>query len=249
MIVLKGSNAVFGLPEASPYVTKTEVQLKMAGLEYEKQAAMPMESPKGQVPFILDGGEVIADSAFIRFHIEQEYGVDLDAGLSPEERAVAISVESLCEQYLATASGYFRWQVPENFDKGPRTFFDRMPADQRDAFIADVRGRVSAAMLARGVARHSPPEIVALAVRAMQAIETIMGDKPFLMADRPTGADAFVFACLAAAMTPFFPSPLHEAAIRRPKLVAYVSRMMDRFYPDFAWDCGILPARERELAA
>ena len=50
------------------------------------------------------------------------FGVDLDAGLNEVERATAIGVESLCEQYLATASGYFRWQVPENFDKGPRTF-------------------------------------------------------------------------------------------------------------------------------
>ena len=249
MIILKGSNEAFGLPEASPYVTKTDVHLKLAGLEYKKQAAMPMESPKGQVPFILDGGEAIADSAFIRFYIEQKYGVDLDAGLNPQERAVAMSAESLCEQYLATASGYFRWQAPENFEKGPRTFFERMPAGQRETFMADARTRVQAALLARGVARHTPPEIVALAVRAMQAIEMIMGDKPFLMADRPTGADAFVFACLAAAMTPFFPSPLQEAAIRRPKLVAYVSRMMDRFYPDFAWDCGIVPAREREPAA
>jgi hypothetical protein len=61
MIILKGSNEAFGLPEASPYVTKTDVHLKLAGLEYKKQAAMPMESPKGQVPFILDGGEAIAE--------------------------------------------------------------------------------------------------------------------------------------------------------------------------------------------
>ena len=33
MITLYGFGAGFGLPEISPFVTKTEVQLKMAGIE------------------------------------------------------------------------------------------------------------------------------------------------------------------------------------------------------------------------
>ena len=34
MITLFGFGAGFGLPEMSPFVTKTEVQLRMAGLPY-----------------------------------------------------------------------------------------------------------------------------------------------------------------------------------------------------------------------
>ena len=37
MIILYGAGEGFGLPEISPYVTKTEVQLRMAGLPYEKR--------------------------------------------------------------------------------------------------------------------------------------------------------------------------------------------------------------------
>ena len=70
MIVLYGFGPGFGLPEISPFVTKTEVQLKMAGLAYGKEKARPMASPKGQLPYIDDEGEAIADSTFIRAHIE-----------------------------------------------------------------------------------------------------------------------------------------------------------------------------------
>ncbi len=239
MIVLKGSAEQFGLPEGSPYVTKTEIQLKMAGLSYTKEPALPMASPKGTIPFIEHDGQVLADSTFIRFHIEQEYGVDLDEGLTPVERATALAIEMMCEHQLIPAAGYFRWLVPANFEKGPAHFFDGMPDGEREAFIATVRERVRAAMMARGIARHSEPEIVALGVRCMKAIETILGDKLYLMRDTPCGADAIVFATLAECMTPFFPSPLRDAAVRFPRLVAYVSRMMDRFYPDFAWDAGL----------
>src|SRR5258708_17871390 len=73
MITLYGFGAGFGLPEISPFVTKTEVQLKMAGLAHRKERAMPPASPKGQLPYIDDRGASIAESTFIRAHIERKY--------------------------------------------------------------------------------------------------------------------------------------------------------------------------------
>jgi len=87
MITLYGFDAGFGLPERSPFVTKTEVQLKMAGLDYRKERSMPTASPKGQLPFIDDDGEAVADSTFIRAHIEGKYGFDFDAPLNLQQRA------------------------------------------------------------------------------------------------------------------------------------------------------------------
>ena len=46
MITLYGFGAGFGLPEISPFVTKTEIQLKMAGLAYRKERAKPPASPR-----------------------------------------------------------------------------------------------------------------------------------------------------------------------------------------------------------
>ena len=47
MITLYGFGPGFGLPEISPFVTKTEVQLKMAGLAYRKEKAMPPSLSQG----------------------------------------------------------------------------------------------------------------------------------------------------------------------------------------------------------
>lgn len=239
MITLSGFGPNFGLPEVSPYVTKTEVHLRMAGLVYEKYPSNPAQAPKGQLPFIDDGGKLIGDSTFIRMHIEREYGIDFDAGLSPLERATALAVELMIDRELAPAFVYFRWLVPANFEKGPAQFFNGAPPEQRESIKKDVLERVRAGFLARGIARHTEAEITLLAERSLDALDVFIGDKPYLMGDKPCGADAFVFATLAGAMTPYFNSPVRDAAIARPRLVAYVSRMMDRYYPEFEWDAEI----------
>ena len=119
MITLYGFGAGFGLPEISPFVTKTEVQLKMAGIAYRKEKAKPPASPKGQLPYIVDEAETIADSTFIRGHLEAKYGFDYDAPLSLQARAQAWAFERMIEHHVYWALR--RALVDnENFAKGHR---------------------------------------------------------------------------------------------------------------------------------
>lgn len=235
MITLYGIGPGFGLPEISPYVTKTEVQLKMAGLAYVKQHAMPDTSPKGQLPYIDDGDKRIADSTFIRRHLEQQHGFDLDAGLDERQRAEAWAIERMIENHFNWASVYTRWMMPENFAKGPAHLFDGAPENIRDALREDVRGRVGENMRIAGLARHTPEEITDLGARSLSALSMLLGWKPYLTGDRPHGTDAMAFASLAGLMTPFFDSPLRQHALEFSNLVAYVDRMMARYYPEYQW--------------
>jgi len=234
MITLYGFGPGFGLPEISPYVTKTEVQIRMAGLTYVKQPAMPDNSPKGQLPYI-DDGEVIADSTFIRQHLERKHGFDLDAGLDERQRAEAWAIERMIENHFTWAFTYTRWMIPENFAKGPARFFDGAPEAVRDALRADVLRKVGESMRLAGLARHTPEEIVGLGTRSLSALSMLLGWKPYLMGDRPCGTDAIAFASLAGLMTPFFKSPLRDRALQYANLTAYVDRMMMRYYPEHPW--------------
>ncbi|EKS33460.1 glutathione S-transferase family protein [Afipia clevelandensis] len=234
MITLYGFGPGFGLPEISPYVTKTEVQLRMAGLDYVKQPAVPDSSPKGQLPYI-DDGEMIADSTFIRRHLELKHGFDLDADLDERQRAEAWAIERMIENHFTWAFTYTRWMIPENFAKGPAHFFDGAPEAVRDALRADVLRRVGESMRLAGLGRHTPEEIVGLGTRSLSALSMLLGWKPYLMGDRPCGTDAIAFASLAGLMTPFFNSPLRERALQFANLTAYVDRMMMQYYPEHPW--------------
>lgn len=235
MITLHGGGAGFGLPEISPFVTKTEVQLKMAVLAYIKQPSRPTDSPKGQLPFIDDAAEVIADSTFIRAHVERKYGFDFDDGLDLTQRAQAWAIERMLENHIYLALVNARWLDDENFAKGPARFFDIVPEVQRLGVCAAVRAQVAQTYLSNGLGRHSPEEALELVSRSLMALSLLLAAKPYLMGERPCGVDATAFAMLAGIMTPYFESPLRIRLRHFGNLTAYVDRMMAEFYPDHAW--------------
>jgi len=242
MITLYTFGPAFGLPDPSPFVMKAEVLLKMAGLPYRTDTTGLSRAPKGKLPYIDDDGERIADSTFIRWHIEKKYGVDLDRGLSREERATAWAFEKLAEDHLYWAIVEARWCDEENFEKGPRNFFRKVPALVRPVVIAMIRRRVRQALHGQGMGRHAQAEIGALAARSIDAFADFLGAKPFFFGREPTGLDATAFPFIAGAFCPVFTTSARTAAERHDNLRGYVGRMAARYYPDRSEIAGCVAA-------
>jgi glutathione S-transferase len=230
MIVLYGFGPLWGLPDPSPFVVKTAVQLKMSGLAFRTDKSRPPEAPKGKLPFIEDNGVRLGDSVFIREHLERKYGVDLDTGLDARQRALGWAVERVVEDHLYWATIYTRWAVKENFDKGPAIFFGDAPPQ----VLETARGRVLEVLHGQGFGRHSLGEVAALAARSFAALDEILGDGPYLAGETVGGADATLYAGLGAILTPHFDTPVRDALLAHPGLVAYAEAMGTRFYPSAA---------------
>lgn len=231
MIILYTFGPYFGLPDPSPFVMKGMMLLKLAGLPYQENRRGYRKAPKGKLPYIDDDGEIIADSTFIRFHIEKKYGFDFDAGLSSEQKAIAWAVERMCEDHLYFVCADLRWCDDANFAKGPAHFFDAVPAPLRPLIHSIIRRKVRKNLVAQGLGRHSKAEIAELGIRDIDALATILGDKPYLMGARPCGADATLYGFLAGSLTPVFEDPVRAAAERHPNLVAYVKRITEHYFP------------------
>ena len=242
MITLYTFGPAFGLPDPSPFVTKADVLLKMAGLPCRIQKGDRAQAPKGKLPYIDDDGRRIADSTFIRWHLEKKYAVDFDRGLSMHERAIAWAFEKLAEDHLYWAIVRGRWIDDANFANGPAHFFDSVPAPVRPLVAAMVRRTVRRYLHAQGMGRHSDAEIAQLATRSIEAIADQLGSQPFFMGAEPTGIDATIFAFAAGTLCPHFETPIRLAAERHDNLRRYVGRMAARFYPDFGMIAGCNPA-------
>jgi glutathione S-transferase len=234
MITLYAFGPYFGLPDASPFCIKAETLLKMAKLPYAKDLRGFAKAPKGKQPYIRDDGTVVADSTFIRDHIEAKYGIDFDQGLTAEQRATCWALERMCEERLYWAIVDARWLDETNFAKGPARFFDRVPAPLRPAIRNIARRRVRKYLHFHGLGRHSADEVLSLAKRDIDAIATLLGGKPYLMGDNSCGADATIFAFVLCALCPHFDTELVDAVTRHASLVAYCDRMMKTYFADYA---------------
>jgi glutathione S-transferase len=100
MITLYTFGPAFGLPDPSPFVMKAETLLKMSGLPYRTDKTGFRKAPKGKLPYIDDDGEIVADSTFIRWHLEKKHKVDFDRGLTAEQKAIAWAFEKMAEDNL-----------------------------------------------------------------------------------------------------------------------------------------------------
>lgn len=227
---LFGWGAAFDLPSPSPFVMKCDIQLQMLGVSFDRALADLDSVSKHKAPYVNDDGRVIQDSTFIRFYFEEKLGRDLDAGLSAEQRGVGWALERLAEDRLVPIVVHERWAHDANFNKGPRSFFDRVPEPMRQQVIDDTRSQVVQGLYRQGIGRHSRAERMQLAARDIAAVARVLGDKPFVFGAAPSATDASVYGALAACSTPFFDSELPRIIQRHPQLSAYIARMHGRYF-------------------
>jgi glutathione S-transferase len=233
MITLYTSGAMFGLPHSSPFVTKADVLLKMSGVEFNQMPMSFSGAPKGKIPYIKDGDAMLGDSYFIKRHLETRYKTDFSGGYSVNLLAQGWAVERMLEEHLYFLSVYERWMVAENFEKGPRQFFNMAPAVIRPIVRAAIKRKVRTMLTAQGLGRHTAAERLELGRGDVDCVATLLGNNAFLLGKTMCGADATVFGSLLSASSPYFNTELGTYIRARPKIMDYLARMKSQFYPDF----------------
>jgi len=234
-ITLHRFGTYLGTPDSSPFVIKTMMLLKLAGLAFSDVQGNPFKAPQRFLPYIVDDGVTVADSGLIRAHLERKYGVDFDAGLDPVRKAQAWAIERMCEDHLYFAMLESRWLDGRIFREGlGKHMFGPIPAPLRPLVKGMLRRMNAKRLAGHGLGRHGKSDIAALARRDIEALATLIGEKLYLMGDTPCGTDGFVFGIVTAILTPPIESPLRAAMVAHANLVAYRDRLTRQFFPDLS---------------
>jgi len=207
----------------SPFSVKSLALMELSGLAYTRVHGDPRHTPKGKLPILIDGERVIADSDFIQTYLAQAHGVDLDAQLSPSERAQALALRMLIEEHLYWVLAYSRWVDNPTYTRG--AFLAALPALIRPVVFRIVQKQVKSGLHGQGMGRHDRADIYALGERALAALADWLGDRPFFMGAQATNVDTTAFGMLETLLASKLRTPLSEAAQQQPQLVAYHQRM------------------------
>lgn len=235
MLRLRQPPSAWGIPSVSPFCMKLETWLKIAEIPYEN--AMPdfEIAPKGKIPYIEDGDVTMGDSTLIIEHLIATRGKDPDAGLSRQERAISLAFRRMIKENLfwAMIQSRFReeqgWSLYKEVLAGLQV---AAPPEVRAVIVDMVHQSLIAQMQGHGMGRHSAEEIYRMGKADLTAVSDFLGDKPFFMGDRPTTADATVYAQVANIIDVPLDSPLREHGRSLRNLVDYCERMRARFFPD-----------------
>ena len=210
---------------------KLETYLRMAKSPFVSVPGLDLRrAPKGKLPWIEDGATVMGDSNLIIDYLESTYGSPLDGWLDPEQQAVALAFRRLIEENLYWAVLHGRWIEPAGWALTREAFFSRLPFPLGLLVPVVARRGLAREMWGQGMGRHSRDEIIAIGKADLTAVARFLGDKPYIMGERPSVLDAVAYASLANVLWVPIDSPLKSHLAGFPAVDAYCRRMKAEFY-------------------
>ena len=191
----------FGLRNPGPFAFKCELALRYLKLDFELvESADPRTGPKGKMPYLDDGGTIVADSELILQHLDNKTNGRLYGRLSDREWAEGVAFSRLADDHFYWLMVASRWLDDAWFSNIKTGFFDSMPFPVRHIAPIVARREVRRTYHLQGLGRHTHEEQLGFARRDLDAIARKVGDAPFLLGEEPTIFDFGVASHIAGAV-------------------------------------------------
>jgi glutathione S-transferase len=220
MLTLYSYPEMFGVADNNGYGLKVFAFLKLAGVAFTHEHVFDASAaPRGQLPYIVDDGNVVGDSEAIIAHVTARYRVSVDAALTPAQRTTNLLVTRMLDD-LYWVMSYSRWKD------------ERFYPAFRDAFMAQ-HSRIDAAGLDKardynaqryffqGIGRYTPDQAYARGIADLRALADLISAGGYLHGADPTSIDAGIYGFVANIH--FYPiaTPLKTAVSAHPNLVRH----------------------------
>jgi glutathione S-transferase len=211
---------LFGVADNNGYGLKVFAFLKLAGVPFTHEHVFDASAaPRGQLPYIVDGGETVGDSETIIAFLIRKYRLDIDAGLSPAQRTTNLLITRLLDD-LYWVMSYSRWKD------------ERFYPAFRDGFIAQ-HPRIDAAGLDKakeynaqryhfqGIGRYTPEQAYARGIADLQVLADLVPAQGYVHGAKPTSIDAGIYGFVANIHFFPIPTPLKAFVSAHPNLVRH----------------------------
>lgn len=243
----------------SPFVTKLEARLRFAGLSYKTEAGSTRASPRGKIPYIdipfdpsisQSQTKTIADSGLIvKELVSREVLPDLNAALTPQERAFDLSLRALLEEKLIFYHGWERWT--QNFYVMRDHILETLSWPMRFVVGNIIYSNTVKTLHGQGTGRYSGDEIAGFRREIWESVNVLLvesktalgtqrstndgAEEPFwvLGGENPTEADATVFGFVVSVLV-CDAAPDSRSVVRSfPVVMEYAKRIQGRYFPDY----------------
>lgn len=222
--ILLGFMPALGLPDPGPFVLKTILFMRMHNIEFDLVPGDLRKTPQNKIPVLKHDGKTISDSEFILDYLSETYSLLAD-DLTPEQHAQGHMICRALEERTYWLMVMWRWTEEPNASTIRDIFFKTIPSILRKPIFKMVQKSVKRDLYGQGSSRHPAENAKQLARRDLEALSTLLGEKPYLFGDKPTRYDCTLGGLLGQFLQKHVETPLTEITGQYPNLVAYWHRM------------------------
>ncbi len=229
-------------PDLSPFCTKLLTWLRMSGIPYESRTGDVDKVPTRKLPVAEIDGRLIPDSSRIIAHLQQHDARALrDEHLDLREQASAAALQAMMETKMYFCTLYLRFCTDADFAKYKPILIDygrrRVPDWQKPLvpiiaplLLRQARRKIRFQAWAQGTGRWTLDEIHNTAIEGWTALSNYLGERPYLMGDRPSSIDATGFAWIHTLTQQPMGGMIAEHVRRDARLMAYHDRMREQYW-------------------
>jgi glutathione S-transferase len=196
MLTLYSYPALFGVTDNNGYGLKVFAFLRLAGVPFRHEHIFDASNaPRGQLPYIVDGDDIVGDSENILGFVTQRYRLTIDAALNPMQRTTNLLITRMLDD-LYWVMSYSRWQ-DERFWPAFRAALLREHPSLTDEGLSKAKAFNHQRYHYQGIGRFDPDAAMARGVADLGALATLIPSQGYVHGEKPTSIDAAIYGFIA----------------------------------------------------
>lgn len=220
MLTLYSYPALFGAADNNGYGLKVFAFMRLVGLSFVHEHILDASSaPRGQLPYIVDDGEIVGDSETIIAHLIGKYSLTIDARLDARQRSLSLLVTRLLDD-LYWVMSYSRWQ-DERYWPAFRAALMREHAGLTDEGLTKAREFNFRRYHFQGIGRYEPDAAYARGLADLGVLAGLLPAGGYVHGPSPTSVDAGIYGFIANVYFYDMDTPLRQFVAARPNIVRH----------------------------
>ena len=196
MLTLYSYPTLFGVADNNGYGLKVFAFLRLAGVPFRHEHIFDAsKAPRGQLPYIVDGDDIVGDSETILHFVTRKYALTIDAALSPSQGTTNLLVTRMLDD-LYWVMSYSRWQ-DERFWPAFQAALKREHPSLTDDGLAKAKAFNHQRYYYQGVGRFDPDAAMARGIADLEALAALIPSQGFVHGEKPTSIDAAIYGFIA----------------------------------------------------
>jgi glutathione S-transferase len=220
MITLFSYPELFGVADNNGYGLKVFAFLKLTGVPFAHRHIFDASgAPRGQLPYIVDEGEIIGDSEAIIVHLTRTYKLTIDRELTAAQRDTGHLINRMLDD-LYWVMSYSRWKDEQFWPAFRDALLHQHPTLTQEG-LEKAREFNALRYHYQGIGRFAPAAAYARGLADLQVLAHLTPEKTYLYGPRPTSVDASIYGFIANIYFYPFETPLKQFVASHDNLVRH----------------------------